>query len=92
MNNRKEKLNQVITEILEMPKDLVMDLPKLTVIGQEELYLDNHKGIITYDGNLIRINLPRGFLEVEGNDLEIKAILPDELCVCGLIRCIKYFQ
>ncbi|ADI02401.1 MAG TPA: sporulation protein YqfC [Syntrophothermus lipocalidus] len=92
MDNRREKLNQAVTELLEMPRDLVMDLPKLTVIGQEELYLDNHKGIMSFDGNLVRINLPRGFIEIEGSNLEIKTILPDELSICGLIRAIKYFQ
>lgn len=92
MNNKREKINQVITDLLEIPRDLILDLPKLTVIGQEELYLDNHKGIIEYDSNRIRINLSRGFLEIQGTGLEIRAILPDEINICGHIKVIKYHE
>lgn len=92
MENRKDKINQAITELLEIPKDLVMDLPKLTIIGQEELYLENHKGIIEYDVDRIRVNLPRGFLEIRGTSLEIKAIFPEEIRICGHIQFIRYHE
>lgn len=90
MDNKKEKLNQAIAELLEIPRDLVMDVPRLTVIGREELYLENHKGIIEYDADRIRVNLARGFIEVHGNGLEIKAILPEELNISGHIKSIIY--
>ena len=61
-------------EFLEIPKDLVLDLPKVTIIGRNEIYLENHRGIIEYLPNRLRINLSRGFIEIEGTDLEIKAL------------------
>ncbi len=91
MNKRREAI-KAVTEFLEIPGDLVLDLPKVIVIGRTELYLENHRGVIGYDLNRLRVSLSRGFVEIEGNNLEIKALMPDEMSVTGEIYSIKYFD
>ena len=90
MEKRRETLNRVMAEFLEIPKDLVLDLPKVTIIGRNEIYLENHRGIIEYLPNRLRINLSRGFIEIEGTDLEIKTLMADEISISGLVHSVKY--
>ena len=90
MDKRKEALTKAMAEFLEIPKDLVLDLPKITNIGRNEGYLENHRGIIEYLPNRLRINLTRGFLEIEGSDLEIKALMADEISIKGQVNSGKY--
>jgi len=90
MNKRKESIGKAVADFLEIPKDIVLDMPKITMIGQSEFYLENHKGIIEYSADRMRINLSRGFLELVGENLEINALLPDEMSVSGSIRSIKF--
>ncbi|MGI5921061.1 MAG: sporulation protein YqfC [Syntrophomonadaceae bacterium] len=90
MDKRREVISRAMADFLEIPKDLVLDLPKVTIVGRNEFYLENHRGIIEYTLNLLRINLSRGFLEIEGDNLEIKALMPDEISVTGTIKSIKY--
>ena len=90
MDKRKEALTKVMAEFLEIPKDLILDLPKITIIGRNEVYLENHRGIIEYQPNRLRINLTRGFLEIEGSDLEIKALMADEISINGQVNSVKY--
>lgn len=90
MEKRREIISRAMAEFLEIPKDLVLDLPKITVIGRNELYLENHRGIIEYSSQRLRINLSRGFLEILGEKLEIKALLPDEIKIWGEIRSFKF--
>lgn len=92
MNKRREILTTAVADFLEIPKDLVLDLPKITVIGRNEFYLENHRGIIEYSPQLLRINLSRGFLEIQGDRLEIKALMPDEMKVWGEIRSINFLD
>jgi sporulation protein YqfC len=92
MTNRREIITKAMAELLEIPGDLVLDLPRLTITGRNELYLVNHKGIIEYSTVRMRINLSRGFLEVEGKNLEIQALMPDEMKVLGEISSIKYID
>lgn len=92
MDKRREAISKVMAEFLEIPKDLVLDLPKITVIGRNELYLENHRGIIEYNLTRLRVNLSRGFVEIEGNNLEIKALMPEEMSIFGEIRSIRYLD
>ncbi len=92
MDKRREIISKAMADLLEIPKDLILDLPKLTLIGRNEFYLENHRGIIEFSSQRIRINLSRGFLELQGENLEIKALMPDEMKVWGEIRSIKYLD
>lgn len=92
MDKRKEIISRAMADFLEIPKDLVLDLPKITLIGRNEFYLENHRGIIEFSSQRIRINLSRGFLELQGENLEIKALMPDEMKVWGEIRTIKFID
>lgn len=92
MNNRREIISKAMADFLEIPGDLVLDIPKLTITGREELYLENHKGIIEYSTLRMRINLSRGFLEIIGDNLEIQALMPDEMRVIGDISSIKFID
>ena len=90
MEKRRETLTRVMAEFLEIPIDLVLDLPKVTIIGRNEINLENHRGIIEYLPNRLRINLSRGFIEIVGTDLEIKALMADEISISGLVHSVKY--
>jgi len=92
MDKRKEAISKAMTDFLEIPRDLVFNLPKLTVIGRTEIYLENHRGIIEYSLNRLRISLSRGFLQIEGQNLEIKALMPDEMSISGEVHSIKYID
>lgn len=89
---RPDRLERILGDMLELPKDLVLDLPRLIIVGQRELYLENHKGIIEYGDTCIKINLARGFLEIEGEKLEIKLIMQDEVSVMGIITSLRFVE
>lgn len=80
---------QSISEALELPIDIMMDLPKLSVIGNVEASLLNHKGIIEYTQETIRINTKSGVFKITGEELEIKTILSEEIVIVGLIENIE---
>jgi sporulation protein YqfC len=92
LDKKREMFNRAMAEFLDIPKDLVLDLPRLTLTGRNELYLENHRGIIEYTLNRLRINLSRGFLEIQGHNLEIKSLLPEEISVFGEIDAIKFLD
>ena len=78
-----------ISEALELPIDIIMDLPKLTVVGNVEASLLNHKGIIEYTKETIRINTKSGVFRIVGENLEIKTIFSEEIVITGLIENIE---
>lgn len=84
-----ENAKQSISEALELPIDIMMDLPRLSVVGNIEASLLNHKGIIEYTQNTIRINTKSGNFKITGENLEIKTILSEEIVIVGNIENIE---
>ncbi|MGE5397388.1 MAG: sporulation protein YqfC [Chitinophagales bacterium] len=87
-----KKMDWLLANVLELPRDLVMDSSRLTMIGQNEMFLENHKGIIEYRSELIKINLARGFIEIEGEGMEIVSITGTELTLVGRIFGLRFIQ
>lgn len=77
---------QRVAEVLELPKEIIMDTPRMTIIGNIQLNIENHRGIIEYDNCKIRINTKIGIIKITGSDLIIKNILPEEIVITGEIE------
>ncbi|QGG47897.1 sporulation protein YqfC [Heliorestis convoluta] len=86
----KERLQKALSGFLEMPKDVLMDYPKLTMIGNVQLVLENHRGIIEYSEEKMRIMVTGGQIEIVGEKLILKTILPEELVVEGHIKQVRF--
>lgn len=85
-----EEIKKSIADILELPQDIVLDLPKITLIGNLQLYVENHKGIIEYSDNRIRIFTKCGILRVIGKNLLLKNIVLEEIVIVGEIREVEF--
>lgn len=89
MKKNIENIKTNLSEALELPIDIALDLPRITIIGNVEVRIFNHKGIIEYDSKMIRINSRIGIIKVFGNELEIKNILSEEILVVGNIEKVE---
>jgi len=61
----KASLKEKFSEILDLPKEIVLNIPKLTIVGNGDMMLENYKSIIEYDNNRIRINTGIGVVNRE---------------------------
>lgn len=89
MKKKIEDIKVNLSEALELPLDITLDLPKISIIGNKEVSVVNHKGIIEYSSSMIRINSKIGILKIIGYELEIKNILMEEILVSGFIEKIE---
>jgi len=90
MNSKSYKIKGKISDALELPKDITLDIPKITMIGAESVTIENHKGIISYSDNQIRINTGSGILTISGQKLAIKSIIQEEIIITGQLNNIGY--
>lgn len=90
MNKKAYKIKETISNALELPKDIVLDVAKVTLIGTDTITIENHRGIIEYNEDQIRINTGSGILTINGSKLSIKAILQEEITITGEVFCISY--
>jgi len=82
------KINKKITSALGMPKEVTLNYPKITVLGEESAVVENHKGLIELSQTLIRLNTGMYLLKITGENLDIKRITDDEVEITGKITGI----
>ncbi|MGI9950811.1 sporulation protein YqfC [Moorellaceae bacterium AZ2] len=81
-----------LARFLDLPQDAVLDLPRLTLVGNSRLILENHRGLLVYSRELIRIKVTAGEIEIDGEDLMLRAVRPEAVAVEGTIRRITLAQ
>lgn len=76
--------------VLELPQDVLQEMPRITLIGNKELHIENHRGVLHFSSEQLRLALAQGSLEISGEGLVIRNILGQELAVEGMISEIRY--
>jgi sporulation protein YqfC len=84
------RLRQAVANLMEVPKDAIMDLPRITIIGGLQLYVENHKGIVEFSDHRLRLTLSQGELVIMGKQLVVKSIFSKEILIEGEIDGIQY--
>ncbi|GMB00824.1 sporulation protein YqfC [Pelosinus sp. IPA-1] len=90
MQYNKNRHLQRLAGILEIPQDIVLDLPRITMLGNKQLLVENHKGIIEYTPSLVRINLEQGELIIHGKSLVLSNLQIEQILVEGTVGEVKY--
>jgi sporulation protein YqfC len=90
MKKRTYKIKESLSNALELPKDIILDEAKITLIGNNNLTIENHKGILEYNEDQIKVNASSGILIVKGSKLQIKSILQEEIVIVGEINSVSY--
>jgi sporulation protein YqfC len=75
---------------MDLPQDVMMDLPRITMIGQIHIYIENHRGLLAFTDKELRLLLKQGQLLIKGKAFVIKTILPEEILLEGKIDQVIY--
>ncbi|EZH67821.1 stage IV sporulation protein [Bacillaceae bacterium JMAK1] len=85
-----KKFRKLISKGMQIPIDVTLGLPRVTMIGHLHVYIENHQGILSFTPERVHLRLTDGELIVVGQNMIIKAILPEELILEGTIDEIKH--
>lgn len=90
-----KKLQQMknwLTKQTDLPADVLMDLPRVTLVGQVHIYIENHRGLLAFTDKEVRILLKHGQLLIKGDSFVIKTIFPEELLLEGTINQVLFLE
>ena len=85
------KIRNMITKLaqkLQLPVDIAAELPHLELNGFCECALDCHTGILEYENERIVVAMNIGTVTILGENLELRQMHRERLCVRGTIRQI----
>jgi sporulation protein YqfC len=78
------------TKLLDLPQDVTIDMPRVTIVGNVKVVVENHHGVKQFTDEYISLLLEQGSLEIVGHHLIIRTILTDLILVEGKIEAIKF--
>ena len=77
-----------IEKLLEIPAEVTTNIPKITLIGFNQLMIENYMGVIEYEEYLVKINSSIGIIIIEGNKMNLNQINENDVLISGAISKI----
>ena len=87
---RHDGMLSTVAELFDLPADIVAGLPHLEMVGQRQLYLEHHTGLLSYSTERIDANTTAGVLRVTGRELSLIAMTAEELRIGGRIDAVAW--
>ena len=81
-------LNKV-NEILDLPREVGTDIPKVTMLGFDEVLIENYKGILEYEEFFASISTYIGIVNINGFNLNLEKMTNDDIKITGKIENIE---
>lgn len=88
--SRLERNKESKLEKLDIPKDIVLSFPKIEIIGRNEIRVENHKGIIIFDKQEIKLKTKVGVLKILGDNFNLLFMGGETLIIEGDLKSLEY--
>ena len=75
---------------MEIPKEVTTQTPKITIIGFEQLLIENYKGILEYEEFFVKISTYIGNININGFNLSLNQMTEDDIIINGKIDSIDF--
>ncbi len=88
MKERGSFLDKVALHV-QLPGESIPGMPLVEIYGYQRILVENHKGVIMYGCNEIRIKVSYGQLSICGSGLELVRMTKQQLVITGKIDCVS---
>ena len=78
-----------IEKILEIPQEVYSGVPKITIIGFNEMLIENFRAILEYEEFYIRISTYIGIININGYNLKLETMTNDDIKIKGKIESFE---
>lgn len=83
----KNEVFEILSEKCALPPEALANAPMIQICGGC-VCIENHRGIVQYAPEEIRVNVKRGNLCIQGSNLKIALMNRRRLELRGTIRCV----
>ena len=92
MAGLKRKLSQVGQDALELPVNIAADVARIELLGNRELYMDRHRGVLAYSTEEVDVNGGGVVVRIRGEELQLLVMTEQELRLTGKIAGIELVE
>lgn len=75
---------------LDLSEKASLDLPCIEICADNRLSVENYKGVLELNGDLIRLYTGLGILRIEGRDMSVRNADMQSILIDGRITLVEY--
>ncbi len=90
--DNKRGFRRSVIEMLELPKEVVLNLPVIQALGNEDVNIINYKGVVEYNEQYVKISAGSGIIRLEGKRLVLRQVTGDQVSISGRIKKIEFLN
>ena len=79
-----------VSKFLEIPREVISNIPKITITGFDEVFIENFKGILEYEDFFARISTEIRNININGFNLKLDQMTDNDILVSGKIENIDF--
>lgn len=80
-----ETFRNQLSKLFEVPPEVMNDFPKIVLVGNQEISIENFSGLVEYTSQKMRMNTKCGMLVIDGIELEVRKMTADYIVIKGTI-------
>ncbi|WP_343042054.1 sporulation protein YqfC [Ornithinibacillus caprae] len=92
MKKMHQRIRPWLIKKFALPSDVILELPRITIIGQLHVYIENHKGLAVFTDNELKLKTTKGYIQIKGSSFVLKMMLPEEILLEGKISDVKFIS
>lgn len=83
-------LKNFLTSDVELPNEIVLNVPLITIVGNNKILIENFKNIVQYSNEIIKINTTCGILKIAGKTLFLKELNKNKVLINGVLFQVEF--
>lgn len=90
MKRLNQRIRPWLIRYFALPSDVILELPRITIIGQLHVYIENHQGMEAYSDTELTLRTKQGFIRITGSDFVLKMMVSEEILLEGTIKEVTF--
>ena len=88
--DRKLKLFEKTADVFNVPGEIAGGIYRVTVTAGRRVLIENHRGILEYESDTVRVNCGSTIVKISGQELEVASMSPADMLVTGTVFSVSF--
>lgn len=81
-----------LADLFSLPHDIVCGASNVSVIGSMRVIIENYKGILEYNSDMILLQGKQSKIQITGNCLKVRSYNEEEMVIDGRIDGVLFIK
>ena len=87
-----QEQKEQLADLFSLPHDIVCGASNVSIIGSMRVIIENYKGVLEYNNEVILLQGKQSKIQITGNRLKIRCYNEEEMVIDGRIDGVNFMK